>query len=87
MQDEQLSAVRTSKPKRLPTMLSKYEALAVIGYLQGTNNLNTQIMYGSGLWIIETLRLRVKALDDDNPHTLYLIAQSELKTKTALHHL
>ena len=61
-----LSAVRAKKPKRLPTVLSKGEALAVIDKLQDTNILIAQIMYGSGLRVMETLRLRVKDLDFAN---------------------
>ena len=57
LQDEQLTAVRASKPKRLPTVLSRSEALEVIEHLRGTNKLIAQIMYGSGLRVMETLRL------------------------------
>ncbi len=57
LQDEQLTAVRASKPKRLPTVLSRSEALEVIKHLRGTNKLIAQIMYGSGLRVMETLRL------------------------------
>ena len=54
LQDEQLSAVRASKPKQFPTVLSKSELLEVIKHLQGTNKLNAQIMFGSGFRIMET---------------------------------
>ena len=66
LDEGQLSSVRASQPKRLPTVLSKAEALAVIGSLQDANKLVAQIMYGSGLRIMETLRLRVKDLDFAN---------------------
>src|SRR3990172_4661155 len=66
LDDGQLAAVRASKPKRLPTVLSKGEALAVIENLQDTNKLIAQIMYGSGLRVMEALRLRVKELDFAN---------------------
>jgi len=62
LKDDQLSAVRASKPKRLPTVLSRVEALAVFELLQDTNRLMAQLMYGSGLRVMETLRLRVKDL-------------------------
>jgi integron integrase len=61
-----LSAVRAKKPERLPTVLSKGEALAVIDQLQDANKLIAQIMYGSGTRVMETLRLRVKDLDFAN---------------------
>ena len=68
LKDDQLSAVRARKPKRLPTVLSRAEALAVIELLQDTNKLMAQLMYGSGLRVMETLRLRVKDLDFANQH-------------------
>ena len=68
LQDEQLSAVRAHKPERLPTALSRSEALEVIEFLRGANKFIAQMMYGSGLWVMETLRLRVKDLDFINQH-------------------
>ncbi len=68
LQDEQLSAVRAHKPERLPTALSRSEALEVIEFLRGANKFIAQMMYGSGLWVMETLRLRVKDLDFVNQH-------------------
>ena len=59
LEQDQLSAVRASKPKRLPTVLSKEEALAVIDKLDGTNQLVAMLLYGSGLRVMETLRLRI----------------------------
>jgi integron integrase len=58
--------VRPKKNSRLPTVLSKPEALAVIANLQGVTRLMTQLLYGSGLRLMECLRLRVKDLDFDN---------------------
>jgi integrase len=68
LQDEQLSAVRASKSRRPPTVLSRSEALTVIEHLRGTYKLMTQIMDGSGLRVMGTLRLRVKDLDFANQH-------------------
>lgn len=52
-----------SRPKRLPTVLTHSEALAVIAQMHGTPRLMTKILYGSGLRLTECLRLRVKDLD------------------------
>ena len=84
LQDEQLSAVRASKPKRLPTVLTRSEALAVIEHLHGTNKLMAQIMYGSGLRVMETLRLRVKDLDFANQHILVRDGKGEKDRLTIL---
>jgi integron integrase len=84
LQDEQLSAVRARKPKRLPTVLSRSEALQVIEHLQGTNKLIVQIMYGSGLRIMETLRLRVKDLEFANQHIVVRDGKGEKDHLTLL---
>lgn len=51
------------RPRRMPTVFSHNEALAVIQQLDGVNKLIANILYGSGLRINEALRLRVKDLD------------------------
>lgn len=58
-----IDAVRAKKPKRLPTVLTKTEARLVITQMTGTRRLIAQILYGSGLRILECLRLRIKDLD------------------------
>ncbi|WP_211826102.1 integron integrase [Kistimonas asteriae] len=49
--------------KRLPVVFSRHEAVSVIAHLQGTPLLAALLMYGAGLRLIETLRLRVKDVD------------------------
>lgn len=61
-----LAPIRPSKPKRVPTVLSKTEAKTVIEKMDGVYKLMTQIMYGGGLRLMEVLRLRVKDLDFAN---------------------
>jgi integron integrase len=58
--------IRAEKAGHLPTVLSKQEALAVIGNMQGTTKLMAQLLYGSGLRLMECLCLRVKDIDFDN---------------------
>ena len=65
--DEQaLLPIRPTKPKRVPTVLSRQEAKKVIAHLEGVYKIMTQIMYGSGLRLMEVMRLRVKDLDFAN---------------------
>ena len=66
LDETELSRVRPQKPKRVPTVLSKEEARKVLDNLQGVNRLMAQLMYGSGLRLMEVLRLRVKDLDFAN---------------------
>jgi integron integrase len=55
--------VRAHRPKRLPTVLDKAEARKVIAHLRGDYWLIAGLLYGSGLRLMESLRLRVKDVD------------------------
>ena len=57
---------KASRPKRLPTVLTHAEAMQIIGRMRGASRLMAKIMYGSGLRVMECMRLRVKDLDFDN---------------------
>jgi len=61
--DFPLQSVRAKRPKRLPTVLSKKEALLILSCMTGTNQLMAKLLYGSGLRVSECVRLRVKDLD------------------------
>ena len=58
-----IDAMRAKKPKRLPSVLTKEEIHRVLGHLSGTHLLMAKLLYGSGLRLMECLRLRVKDLD------------------------
>lgn len=58
-----VDAVRAKKPKRLPVVLSREEVERVIAAMTGINQLVARLLYGSGLRLIECLRLRVKDID------------------------
>ena len=55
--------VWAKRPKRLPTALTKEEVQQVIAQLTGVHRLIVQLLYGSGLRLMECMRLRVKDLD------------------------
>ncbi len=61
-----LNFVRPKKGKRVPTVLSKEEARSIISNMSPPYKLMAQILYGSGLRIMECLRLRIKDIDFDN---------------------
>ena len=67
LMDDQLdltvNAVRAKKRKRMPTVLSKIEVARLLSCLRGTHKLRAQLLYGSGLRLMECLRLRVKDID------------------------
>lgn len=55
--------VRAKKPQRLPMVLSIEEVQAVLAQLQGELWLIASLLYGSGMRLMEVLRLRVKDVD------------------------
>lgn len=55
--------VRPRQPTRLPTVLTPAEVQAIITQVSGDYQLMTLILYGSGLRLMECLRLRVKDID------------------------
>jgi integron integrase len=61
--DEPINALRAKKPKRLPTVLTKEEVHLLLNCLTNPHRLIAQLLYGSGLRLLECLRLRVKDLD------------------------
>lgn len=66
LDETKILPIRPTKPKRVPTVLSREEAKKVIARMDGVYQLMTQIMYGSGLRLMEVMRLRVKDLDFAN---------------------
>jgi len=55
--------VRVKRPAKLPVVLSRAEVRAVLEHLPGQYRLMGQLLYGSGLRLLECLRLRVKDVD------------------------
>lgn len=58
-----IDAVRAHKDKRLPTVLSKAEVQQVFEQMSGIHQLMARLLYGSGMRLMEGLRLRVKDVD------------------------
>jgi len=61
--DFPIDSVRAKRPKRLPTVLTKEEVSKIIGCLSGLPQLMAKLLYGSGLRLMECVRLRVKDID------------------------
>jgi len=59
------SALRASKPSRLPVVLSREEVRAVLAHIRPPYRLMLELIYGSGLRLLECLRLRIKDVDFD----------------------
>lgn len=57
---------RSSRQRKLPTVLTRDEVSALLSQLDGVHLLMVSILYGSGLRRMELVRLRVKDVDLDN---------------------
>ena len=55
--------VRAKRPQRLPTVLTADEVQRLLQQLSGTQALMGKLLYGTGMRLMECLRLRVKDLD------------------------
>jgi integron integrase len=60
--------VRARQPRRLPTVLSRDEVTAILSRLEGTARLVVLLLYGTGMRILECLRLRIQDVDFDLGH-------------------
>ena len=60
---ENVQAVRASRPARVPVVLTVEEARQVITVMAGVPQLVVKLLYGSGLRLLEALRLRVQDID------------------------
>jgi len=67
--DGPIEALRASKPKRLPTVLTREEARRVIECISGVHQLMAKLLYGSGLWLMECVRLCVKGCPEPGEGT------------------
>src|SRR2546423_3822255 len=54
---------RATRPKRLPVVLSRTDAHALLAQLQGAPWLVASLLYGSGLRLMEALRRRIKDIE------------------------
>jgi integron integrase len=55
--------VRARRPRRLPVVLTRTEVKAILSNLQGIPRLMVLLLYGSGLRLMECVRLRVQDID------------------------
>ncbi len=57
------NVVRARESKRLPAVLTQREVAALLRHLHGTSGTVIKLLYGTGMRLLEGLRLRVKDLD------------------------
>jgi integron integrase len=60
---DQLTVLRAERKRRLPVILNRDEVRSLLAALDGTPRLVGRLLYGTGMRVLEGLRLRVKDLD------------------------
>ena len=55
--------VRAKRPARLPVVLTRQEVTAVLNRMSGVYGLLARLLYGTGMRLMEVIRLRVKDVD------------------------
>ena len=61
--DGAINAIRATKKVNVPVVMTREETAKVISMMGGTTQLAVKLMYGSGLRISETIRLRMQDID------------------------
>jgi integron integrase len=60
------TVIRAKRPGRLPTVLTRSEVRRILQRMHGTPRLVATLLYGTGMRLLECLRLRVKDLEFGN---------------------
>jgi integron integrase len=76
--------VRARKSKRLPVVLTREEVKAVLSRLRGEQRLVAVLMYGTGMRLMECLRLRVKDVDFGSDEILIRQGKGDKDRRTML---
>ena len=75
--NDKINACRAKKPVRLPTVLTTEETHKLISAMHGVHQLMAMLLYGSGLRVMECVRLRVKDIDSgDMSHVASLVCDA-----------
>ena len=57
--------VRAKRPAHVPVVLTRSEVQALLSAIEGTNGLVANLLYGTGMRLMEGLRLRIQDIDFD----------------------
>jgi len=80
----QIHITKAKVTKKIPTVFSQKEALAIINVLNDPWKLLAQLMYGSGLRTSEAIKLRVKDIDFSNQIILIRAGKGNKDRRTLL---
>ncbi len=62
---------RAKRPSRLPEVLPKEQVMQLLDAIPGTNGLIARLLYGTGMRLLEAMRLRVQDMDFIIVRSLY----------------
>lgn len=62
--------VRAKRPQRLPVVLTRSEVTGVLDRMHGLHGMMARLLYGSGMRLMECVRLRVKDVDFERAEIL-----------------
>ena len=79
-----MQVARAKSNTHLPIVLSREEAAAVLARLKGASRLRAALMYGSGLRLLESCRMRVKDIDFDRREIIVRSGKGEKDRVTML---
>ncbi|HEX8161060.1 MAG TPA: integron integrase [Pyrinomonadaceae bacterium] len=75
---------RAKRPARVPVVFTRQEVERLLGELSGAYTLIASLLYGSGLRLMEALRLRVKDVDFDYRQIVVRAGKGEKDRRTLL---
>ena len=83
--DQIRDIVRAPQRRKLPVVLTREETDAVLAHLSHDDRLLASLLYGSGLRLMEAVRLRVKDIDLGRGEILVRDGKGEKDRVTMLH--
>jgi integron integrase len=77
-------AFRSNPTEHLPTVLSKEETARILAEIQGLHQLMAKLLYGSGLRLMECMRLRVNDIDFEQSQIIIREGKGEIDRATMI---
>jgi integrase len=75
---------RAKRPARVPFVFTRSEVSSLMAHLSGTYRLIAGLLYGSGLRLMEAVRLRIKDLDFEYPEAWCATVKGEKDRRPVL---
>jgi len=78
------SIVRAKRPQRLPVVLTRHEVRLILNGMSGTYGLMANLLYGTGMRLMECVRLRVKDVNFERQEIVIRSGKGEKDRVTML---